>query len=161
MEKIKVIKVLNEEHGKEVIKYLESIGGKNECNYEGKNINYYYGIKNGILYSYHYSRLNSTHFEIIELPKKHPERGTKVLVWDENYSNKKEYIFITYIEGAIYPVIVVDSNDEDIFISKEKKFRKLSYANYELIPEPKITEISLKEIAEKFNIPIEQLRIKE
>lgn len=161
MKKIKVIKALNEEHGKEVIKYLESIGGENPIGLKGDSYySIYYGILNGTITNFDEPYIQDDRiFEIIELPKKHPERGTKVLVWN-NDGNKEIRSFLAYTDGAKYPVITVAEGEEYVF-EKGDFFKTSFYMFYKLIPEPKITELSFKEIAEKFNIPIEQLRIKE
>ena len=47
------------------------------------------------------------------------QRGELVLVWDDNESQSHERIFLTEIEGAIYPIQAVHSGYEKEFLNGE------------------------------------------
>lgn len=46
-----------------------------------------------------------------------PQRGERVLVWDDNENQAYEIIFLTEIEGAIYPIQVVHPDYEEEFLN--------------------------------------------
>jgi hypothetical protein len=84
-----------------------------------------------------------------------PKRGDIVDVSDDNVDWYKK-IFITEIEGAEFPFMVVHETDEDKF----KRGEKFSHNHYSHMRKtvPKTT-LTKAEIAEKFSIPVEELEI--
>jgi hypothetical protein len=94
--------------------------------------------------------------EIIELPDEF-ERGERVLVRDKYGHEWHESTFITKIDGAVYPYVVVASNYEGEFINGEK-FDITRYTQCKKLSTQK--EITMQEIADKFGININDLKIK-
>ena len=156
-----VIKVLNEEHGIKVIQWLESQGIKNPLNLAGNAVASYYGDSEYGINSWR--RLPEGYVEI-QLPTELPKRGDRIFVWDDNEDDGDERIFITYIDGAISPVITVHYDFEEEF-SKNKKYETNSWDNYKLItPKESIIELTMNEVLEKIakleNVDVSRLRIK-
>jgi hypothetical protein len=159
--KNQVIKVLNREHGKKVIEYW-----KNRGVYTGGSLGIiteedgkefiYYGVIDGMFSNYGYQEVLEHNAEIIELPGEF-KRGERVLVRDRDDSEWYESIFITKIDGAVYPYVVVSSNYEDEFING-KGFYTTQYTQCKKLPTQK--EITMQEIADKFGIDVNNLKIK-
>jgi hypothetical protein len=159
--KNQVIKVLNKEHGKKVIEYWKN-RVFNVRDYLGKNTEedgntyIYYGVINGWFSNYTYQDVLKNNAEIIELPYEF-ERGERVLVRDRDDSEWYESIFITKIDGAVYPYIVVASDYKDNFING-KEFVTSEYKQCKKLATEK--ELTMQEIADKFGININDLKIK-
>ena len=93
-------------------------------------------------------------------PKKQMfKRGDKILVWDMYRETPEERIAITDVDGAIYPVICVAIEDEDNFING-KKFSIVQWKYWKPIPQEQVVELTMDEIAEKFGVDVNQLKIK-
>jgi hypothetical protein len=151
------IKVLNEEHGKKVIEYFNSLGVDTLC-YTGFEINAYYGVFDGI-FECNLTPLNS---EVIELPTEQEfKRGDKIWVWSYNESDIKERIFLTKIEGAKFPYVCVYQGYESYFL-EGKTFFTDSWKNYKPLPEPKLIELTLQDISEGKGVGVDPslIRIK-
>jgi len=84
------------------------------------------------------------------------KRGEKVLVRDSDGSKWHESIFITKIDGGIYPYVVVDSNYRFDFVNG-KKFDITRYTHCKKLQSK---EITMQDIADKFGININDLKIK-
>ena len=69
MEK-KAIRVTDEVTGKMILEYFTSKGAINNSLKGNADINYYYGVSNGVIDVYHPYQIKEQGFEVIELPKK-------------------------------------------------------------------------------------------
>ena len=87
------------------------------------------------------------------------KRGDKILVWDTDEKYAQKRIALTYVDGAMYPVICVENDNEDDFING-KTFYTAQYTHWKPIPQEQVVELTMDEIAEKFGIDISQLKIK-
>ena len=159
--KNQVIEVLDEEHGWEVIQYWKDRGVNTfffngSCCKENGLSRRYYGVINDCFYNYTIHEVRGLGAEIITLPDPEwkPKRGDKVLVW-ENEGDEREAIFIAEIEGAKYPVITVAYGYEEDF--KDGKTFDIAGWSY---MKPYKKEVTMQEIAEKFGVDVEQLKIK-
>lgn len=84
-----------------------------------------------------------------------PKRGDIVEVSD-NKEYWAERIFLAEIEGAVYPFIVVSECYENEF-KRGEKFYTCNYLHIrKLIQKTRLTK---EQIAEKLNIPVEELEI--
>lgn len=87
-----------------------------------------------------------------------PKRGDRVLV-SGNDGIERERIFLTKIEGSKYPYVVVNKYQEDRFENGES-FDTISYQNMKpLSTSQPQTELTMEEIAEKFGIDVNNLKI--
>jgi hypothetical protein len=159
--KNQVIKALNKEHGKKVIEYWKNRGVdtkdySGECTEQYGDVYMYYGVIDGLFNNYRYRDVLYHNAEIIELPVEF-ERGERVLVRDRDNSEWCESIFITKIDGALYPYVVVISNYEDDFMNG-KEFYTTQYRQCKKLPTEK--ELTMQEIADKFGINVNDLKIK-
>ena len=161
--KNQVIEVLDKVHGKKVIQYWRDRGvdtrGKEGILTKKHGDSYrYYGVIDGVFDNYSETFVNDLGAEIITLPEPEwkPKRGDRVLVWD-NEGDERERIFITQIEGDIYPYVAVNFLLEGNFIRGEK-FTTVGWKNMK--PIPQVKEVTMQEIAEKFGVEVEQLKIK-
>src|SRR5690606_14722266 len=105
--KNQVIKNLNPEMGKEIIKYFKSLGVdtvglSGSCCVEDGDDEVYYGTIDNEFEAYTLGQVQNANAEIIELPKTQFKRGDKVFVWGDTETFNVERIFLTYIEGARY-----------------------------------------------------------
>ena len=109
-----VIKVLNREHGKKVIKFYEKNGYDTKWFY-GLNIDYHYGVLNNNFSWYTESDMERFNFKIIELPeeKEYPkvmmvsnfpisenDKGYKRVVFMEKQGNYLAWQYAETIEAA-------------------------------------------------------------
>lgn len=107
-------------------------------------------FKNFDLFFKHYPKMEE---------KFEPKRGDYVLVQDRGAKSWSKEIFLTYIEGAEKPVITLHPHDSYNY-KHNIPFRMTMWEKMNpLIPETK--ELTMQEIADKFNIPVESLRIKD
>lgn len=159
--KNQVIKVLNREHGKKVIEYwknkgVDTYGYLGADTEEEGDIFIYYGVINGNFDNYRYKYVLEHNAEIIELPLEF-ERGERVLVRDSDDENWVESIFVTKIDGAKRPYVVVSYFDEDEFMNGDV-FNTVKYKQIKKLQAKK--EITMQEIADKFGIDVNDLKIK-
>ena len=85
------------------------------------------------------------------------ERGEVVLVRDNDIDEWYEETYITTIEGANYPFVVVDGYDKENF-KKGEPFDTITYK--QIKKKTKKLELTLEEIASKFNVDVKDLKIK-
>ena len=88
--------------------------------------------------------------------EEHPQRGDEVLVWDGDESKAEKRIFLAYIEGGSNPVQVVYYGDKEKFKSG-KTFYISRYTHYKPIPQK--TKLTLQQIADKFEIDVNDLEV--
>jgi hypothetical protein len=158
--KNQVIKVLNKEHGKKVIKYWKNIGVDvkdylGQYTEEDCNTFIYYGIIDGMFKNYSYKQVLNRNAEIIELHNEF-KRGQRVLVRDGDDSEWYESIFITKIYGSVYPYVVVASDYKDNFING-KEFVTSEYKQCKKLQSKKLTP---QEFADKIKKDLEFLKSK-
>jgi hypothetical protein len=154
-----VIKNLTPEMGEKIIKKYqddgwdtgELLGSSCELN---KDYYIYYGVIDGIFYKYSLGKVQESNARIIEL--EYPKRGDEVLVWDENESNQEKVIYLATIEGARYPIVAVNSSNEDRYITGQP-FYVTHWTNMKPIPfDPKDERKAelkkqIAELQEEFN----------
>lgn len=133
-----VIKVKNPEHGAKVVKWWKD-QGVNTKNYVGNYDGRYYGIIDNNFVCYTLAQVQSANATIIELPNELPQRGDEILVWNTFENNAQTRIFVTYIEGHIYPVFTVEKGMEEDFKNK-KTFGSSMWRNWKPIPKEDIVE---------------------
>ena len=133
-----VIKVKNPEHGANVIKWWQN-QGVNTSFFDGCDIGYYYGIIDNNFTCCTLEQVQSANATIIELPNELPQRGDEILVWNTFENNAQTRIFVTYIEGHIYPVFTVEKGMEEDFKNK-KPFGSSMWRNWKPIPKEDIVE---------------------
>lgn len=163
--KNQVIKNLNPEMGKEIIKYFQSLGIDTK-NYTGSvseqdyMSNIYYGVIDNNFSNYFPSDIKRANAEIIELPIL-PKRGDRILVWDYNESTATERTFLTFITGAHRPVIVVDLMYERNY-KKGEPFFTSSWSYWKPISKEEIIELTLEDISNGRGVGVkpELIRIK-
>ncbi len=151
-----VIKNLNPEMGKEIIKYFKSLGidtGLKDglcCELAGHK-HFYYGIIDGLFSNYDIDVVEYCEAEIIELPTTQEFKfGDKVIAWDEDKRFYRRFDFVTYIEGARFPYFVT-GNINDVAFSVTR------YKNCKLAPQK--VKLTLQEIADKFNVNVDLIEI--
>ena len=168
--KNQVIKNLNPEMGKEIIKYFQSLGVDTlgltgDDSEEDFSPFIYYGLIDGVFGNYGIDYVEKNKAEIIELPteNKLPKRGDRILVWDSDEKSNKDRIFVTFIENAMFPVITVDINHEDRFLNNEP-FDTITWTNWKPIIEEAetIVELTLEDISNGKGVGVkpELIRIK-
>ena len=164
--KNQVIEVLNEEHGKKVIQYwkdrgVDTLDFTGMCTMEVGDTFRYYGVINEYFDNYSMEHVKSYNAEIITLPEPEvewkPKFGERVLVWDYAESQASVRIFLNYEKGTTKPVHVVRVLDVPKF-AEGKPYAVAKYQNMK--PLPKVKEVTMQEIADKFGVPVEQLKIK-
>lgn len=88
--------------------------------------------------------------EELESPKL-PKRGDRILIWNLYEGQWTERIFITYIEGAKNPIVCVTDIYEKEFNSGEP-FGTTTWDKWKPIPEKKVLEVTLEDIAKKYEV---------
>lgn len=99
-------------------------------------------------------------------PKEHEDdfwidpKGRRMLVWDHNENDAQERIVIAKLPNTHFPYIAVSITEEDIFL-EGKKHDPVIFKHAKPIPEKEeAVELTLDQIAEKFGVKVEQLKIK-
>lgn len=99
-------------------------------------------------------------------PKKHEEdywidpKGRRMLVWDHNENDAQERIVIAKLPNTHFPYIAVSITEEDIFL-EGKKHDPVIFKHAKPIPEKEeAVELTLEQIAGKFGISLDRLKIK-
>jgi len=115
-----VIKSLTPEHGAKIIEWWKSNGVNTnglDGSYSeaGKHNSIYYGLFDGVFGNLNVDIVRKNNMIVIELPTPDLKRGDWCMVWDGDCSKVKR-IFVTKIEGAKYPHIVVIKGHEEEFI---------------------------------------------
>lgn len=151
-----------------VIPILELLGGINKDNFKGTSLNdvYFIGADNTIgCIPFNknefkgYKELDLQALNDLILSKNKPIYPKVMLVYDKNSTAKYKRIVIG--ENPFtkrYIAISSITSIEDTTAGDPENITHWEYA--EDIPESSIKEITLEEISEKFNIPIENIRIK-
>lgn len=159
----KVIEVLNEEHGKQVIEFWKS-KGFNVRNFKGENSranlcnHRFYGIIDRKFNCYNGTEVMKSSAEIIELPKDNPY--PKVMeVSTSKYFNP---------ESTSKRVVIMEKCGKFIAWNKATTLKETEnvtatsawdYARD--IEDTKVKELTLQDIADKFGLNVKQIRIKD
>lgn len=85
-----------------------------------------------------------------------PKRGDVIEVSHDGKEWFKR-IFLANIEGSYYPTFAIHTNDD----IEKPPFHVVAYKYVREIVKPIIRELTLSEIADQLNIPVDQLRIKD
>lgn len=83
--------------------------------------------------------------------------GVRMLVWDDNEKWAKERIVIAKLpKNTAFPYVTVDYDYEEYF-EKGKEYHTSRYKNTK--PLPKQTELTMQEIADKFGLKVDEIKI--
>lgn len=158
-------------HGREIIDFWKSQGVKTSMNgslnkFEG-NSNRFYGFVDGSFSAYNFEDLkksrNNIRISTINQARKILELSDfpkLMMVSDvENFKSGPVRLVVGKFNGKY--LAVLESSIDAATINKNTKYALWDYAKDIESFKPKTVELSLKEIAEKLNIPVDQLRIKE
>lgn len=161
-----VVEVLNKEHGKKVIDFFKNKGVNTRncdgtCNREDGHINRYYGIIDN-RFSFHalakvdrYNARIVTLEELIESTNVYPK-----VMWVSNFADfraqRKRVVFAKKANEYIaWQAAETIEEAENVTICSGWKYAK------DVEPEVSpIKELTMQEIADKFQIPVDNLRIK-
>lgn len=140
-----VVEVTSEEHGAEVIQAFKDLGVDTET-FKGTETGWYYGLFDGE-FNLMESPYNSQVITLEELKAMANPYPKVMWVWDfENQDAIKREVLNEIEHKGIKGYITFDG--EDLYV----------YRNAKDIIEP--TEITLEQIAEKFGVKVEQIKIK-
>ena len=154
--KNQVIEVLNKEHGKKVIEYWKSRGVDTSGAYgsltkEDCEEFRYYGVINNRFNCYTIEFVRKCNAKIIELPKEEKQFPRVMLVSDDGNSWNKRVVLMKKCDKYI-SWVDAETIEESEIIYKTKYWR---YAK-ELTEKVEITK---SQIADKFGIPIDLIKI--
>ena len=165
--KNKVIEVINKEHGAKVIEYWKSKGvdtsgmlgiSTKECGYLCR----YYGIIDGSFGCYSERQAAENNAEIIELPIENSRPFPKLMLvsmfpFGTSAYNVKTRVVVAAGSGYAVGVDSCESLDDYIKRQKEKTLSYTLWKYHQEISDKVI--ISKAEIAKKFGIPIDYIKI--
>ena len=158
--KNQVIEVLNKEHGRKVIEYWDSRGVDTSGVYgsltkEDCEEFRYYGVINNRFNCYTIEFVRKCNTEIIEIPSESPEEEKQfprvMLVSDDGNSWHRRVVFMKRC-GRYISWINAETIEESEDIYKTTSWR---YAK----EFPEKVELTKSQIAEKFGIPIDLIKI--
>ena len=165
--KNEVIEVLNKEHGEKVIYYWKSRGVdtlhmNGDCTRDGKYDIRYYGVINDKFDCYSIEFVHKHNAEIIELPIENSRPFPKPMIvsmfpFGNSAYNTQTRVVVAAGNGYAVGVDYCESLDDYI---KRQKENKLSYTLWKYHQEiPNKVIISKAEIAEKFGVPFDYIKI--
>ena len=158
--KNQVIEILNKEHGRKVIEYWKSIGvdtlGMNgSFTKENGEEERYYGVIQNDFDCYRIEFVRKYNAEIIELPTELPKEEKQfprvMLVSDDGNSWHRRVVFMK-ICGRYISWIDAETIEES-----ENIYKTTSWTYAKELPEK--VELTKSQIAEKFGIPIDLIKI--
>ena len=159
--KNQVIEVLNKEHGKKVIEYWKSeefdTGIFEGSQAKSDNSTFrFYGVINGIFGNYNKKTVDLHNAEIIKLPTESPKEEEKpfprvMFVSDDGNSWNKRVVFMKKCDKYISWVDAETIEESEIIY-------KTTYWRYAKELTEKV-EIKKSQIADKFGIPIDLIKI--
>lgn len=163
----KVIEVLNKEHGKKVIEYWESKGVDTLGVYgsltkeDGEEFRYY-GVINKKFNCYTIEFVRKSNAEIIELPIENSRPFPKPMIvsmfpFGNSAYNTPTRVVVAAGNGYAVGVDYCESLDDYIKRQKENTLSYTLWKYYQEIPNKVI--ISKAEIAEKFGVPFDYIKI--
>lgn len=148
----------------ELKKVLKEAFPADECSPSGDS-QFYYGKHNRVTwYSALYTSLptslpTQSVKDFISQLEFNPKRGDWVEVRDQDTEKWVKRIFLAKIEGAENPFIAVNANYEDNFLVG-RKFSLVPWKQMRPIQREPKREYTMKEIADRMGISVEELRIK-
>ena len=146
----KVIKVLDEEHGKKVIEFFKQYC--DTARFEGIIIDSYYGLINGKFYIWSIDKIREYNDEIIELPEEKTYPRVMLVSFDNiNWSNPR-VVFMEKCGGFL-------AWSNATTLEEAKNAKDTCFWKYAKEIEP--IEVTLEEIAEWKGISPEQIIIKQ
>ena len=162
-----VIKVLNRRHGLKVLNYfdLQGVDTANfwgNCTEESNGIAIYYGVINNKFSNYTLEEVKAYNAEIIELPIENSMPFPKPMLvsmfpFGNSAYNTPTRVVVAAGNGYAVGVDYCESLDDYI---KRQKENKLSYTLWKYHQEiPNKVIISKAEIAEKFGVPFDCIKI--
>ena len=165
--KNQVIEALDRVHGGRVIEYWKSkgintMGMDGDCTRENKYDNRYYGVINDKFDCYTMSSVIKHKAEIIELPIENSRPFPKPMIvsmfpFGNSAYNAQTRVIVAAGNGYAVGVDYCESLDDYI---KRQKENKLSYTLWKYHQEiPNKVIISKAEIAEKFGVPFDYIKI--
>ena len=99
-------------------------------------------------------------------PKEHEDdfwidpKGKMMLVWDHNENDAQERIVIAKLLNCHFPYIAVGSEQENIFLRGNKHHISVFAHAKPILAKEESVELTLEQIAEKFGISVDRLKIK-
>ena len=165
--KNQVIEVLNKEHGKKVIEYwkLRGVDTRGMCGSftkeDGESARYY-GVINDTFDCYSISFVRKHKAEIIELPIENSRPFPKPMLvsmfpFGNSAYNVETRVVVAAGDGYAVGVDYCKSLDDYIKRQKENTLRYTLWKYHQEIPNKVI--ISKAEIAEKFGVPFDYIKI--
>ena len=162
-----VIKVLNRRHGLKVLNYfdLQGVDTANfwgNCTEESNGIAIYYGVINNKFSNYTLEEVKAYNAEIIELPIENSRPFPKLMIvsmfpFGNSAYNTPTRVVVAAGDGYAVGVDYCDSLDDYIKRQKEKTLSYTLWKYHQEIPNKVI--ISKAEIAEKFGVPFDFIKI--
>ena len=162
-----VIKVLNRRHGLKVLNYfdLQGVDTANfwgNCTEESNGIAIYYGVINNKFSNYTLEEVKAYNAKIIELPIENSRPFPKPMIvsmfpFGNSSYNVETRVVVAAGDGYAVGVDYCESLDDYI---KRQKENTLSYSLWKYHQEiPNKVIISKAEIAEKFGVPFDYIKI--
>ena len=164
--KNQVIEALDIEHGKKVIEYWKSRGVdtllNGDCTRDRKYDIRYYGVINNKFDCYSIEFVYKHNAEIIELPIENSRPFPKPMLvsmfpFGNSAYNTQTRVVVAAGNGYAVGVDYCESLDDYIKRQKENKLSYTLWKYYQEIPNKVI--ISKAEIAEKFGVPFDYIKI--
>ena len=162
-----VIEVLDREYGKKVIEYWKSIGvdTRGMCGSftkEDGESSRYYGVINDMFDCYSISFVRKHKAEIIELPIENSRPFPKPMIvsmfpFGNSAYNAQTRVVVAAGNGYAVGVDYCESLDDYIKLQKSNMLSYTLWRYYQEIPNKII--ISKAEIAEKFGVPFDYIKI--
>jgi hypothetical protein len=160
-----VIKNLTPEMGVKIIKKYQddgwdTVGLLGHACKLNENTWIYYGVIDNKFNHYSLEQVQESNARIIELD--YPKRGDEVLVWDSIETGQCKAIYIATIEGARYPIVAVNSGDEDSFRNGQP-FYVTHWANMKpIVSDPKAERKAelkkqIADLQEEFNRLVDEV----
>jgi hypothetical protein len=165
--KNQVIKVLNKKHVKKVIEYWESKGvntmgmSGSSTKKDGQEGNYY-GVINNMFNCYSINFVRKHNAEIIELPIENSRPFPKLMLvsmfpFGNSAYNTQTRVVVSAGNGYAVGVNNCESLDDYIKLQNSNMLSYTLWKYYQEIPNKVI--ISKAEIAEKFGVPFDYIKI--
>jgi len=157
-----VIEVLDLEHGQKVKKYWEDRGvdtsGYSHTTTKEDNMACrYFGVINGNFENHHIKDVIKFNAKIITLPEE-KTFPRKMKVW--NYKEGTKNVRTAYCIGFAGDILATKHPVGQNMTGMDESFEVVWYKYYEEIEEEPEVEISMQEIADKFNVSVDKLKIK-
>ena len=161
-----VIEVLDKEHGKKVIDFFKSKGIdtrnlSGEANKQDNDVYRYYGIIGIYFYNYSLNQVNSYNAKIVTLEElMKPANTYPKVMWVSDYPDfKNKSKRVVFMEKCAKYLAWANAET----LQDSERFSDVSSWRYAKDIEPEVSptkELTMQEIADKFGISVDNLRIK-